>query len=215
VSVFAPATNEERGNAKQPPPRRYPAAILYGPVVLAARAPNPGFVRKLDLEHLQAALKPVLGDPVTWRLTDDPEVLLRPFYAYKEGEPYYLYLDPAAGRRVPHNMLVFRGVWTNAGQFHFSNDVGAVCEGTFEGTGVRWLGFRYDDAGHADVTIDDKKIATVDQYGPGRDLPFDWSHTGLGRGKHTIRLKIVASKSNASKDHYINVAGFESLGGED
>ena len=23
-----------------------------------------------------------------------------------------------------------------------------------------------------DVTIDDKKIATVDQYGPGRDLPF-------------------------------------------
>jgi DUF1680 family protein len=215
VSVFAAATTEVRGNAKQPPPRRYPAAILYGPVVLAARAPNPGFVRKLDLEHLPEAMKAVPGEPLTWRLTAEPEALLRPFYAYKEGEPYYLYVDPAAARRVPHNMLVYRGVWTNAGQFHFSNDVGAVCEGTFDGTGVRWLGFRYDDAGQADVTIDDKKIATVDQYGPGRDLPFDWSHTGLGRGKHTIRLTIAALKSGASKDHYINVAGFESLGGED
>ncbi|HKD35912.1 MAG TPA: beta-L-arabinofuranosidase domain-containing protein, partial [Pirellulales bacterium] len=127
--------------------KRYPAAILYGPVVMAARAPNPGFVRKLDLEHLADTLKPVPGEPLTWRLAADPEVLFRPFYAYKEGEPYYLYLDPAAGRRLPHNVLVYRGVWTNAGQFHFSNDVGAVCEGTFEGTGVRWLGYRFDDAG--------------------------------------------------------------------
>ncbi len=215
ASVLAARATDKHGDAKQTTPSRYPSAILYGPVVLAARSPNLGFVRKLDLQHLQEALEPVAGEPLTWRLASDPEVLLRPFYAYKEGEPYYLYLDPAAGRRRPHNMLVYRGVWTNAGQFHFSNDVGAICEGTFEGTGVRWLGYRFDDAGQADVAIDDKKIATVDQYGPGRDLPFDWTHVGLGRGKHTIRITIVASKSRASKDHFINVAGFEGLGDGD
>jgi uncharacterized protein len=193
----------------------YPAAILYGPVVLAARAPNAGFIRKLDLAHLDRSLAPAAGEALTWRLAADPDVLLRPFYAYREGEPYYLYLDPAAARRRPHNSLTYRGAWTNAGQFHYSNVVGATVDGIFEGTGIRWLGYRYDDAGQADVTIDDKPIAVVDQFGPGRDLPFDWSHTGLKPGKHTVRLTILDKKNPKSKDHFINVAGFEVLGDAD
>ena len=34
-----------------------------------------------------------MAKALTWRLAGDPAVLVRPFYAYKEGEPYYLYFD--------------------------------------------------------------------------------------------------------------------------
>jgi hypothetical protein len=193
----------------------YPAAVVYGPVVLAASAPNASFVRKLDLDHLDRSLTPVRGEPLTWRLAADPTVVLRPFYAYKEGQPYYLYLDPTAGRRRLHGSLVYHAAWNDAGGFHFTNVVGATVECAFEGPGIRWLGSRFDDAGQAEVTIDDKSVAIVDQYGPGRDLPFDWSHTGLKPGKHTIRLKVLEKKDPKSKDRYINISGFDVLGGAD
>jgi DUF1680 family protein len=210
----SPSKGEGRGEGAASA-HLYPAAILYGPVVLAARAPNAGFIRKLDLGQLDRSLTAVRGEQLSWRLVGEPEVLLRPFYAYKEGEPYYVYLDPAAASRRPHNSLSYRGAWTNAGQFHFSNVVGATVEGVFEGTGIRWLGYRYDDAGQAEVKIDDIPLAMVDQFAPGRDLPFDWSHTGLKPGKHTIRLTILDKKHPKSKDRFINIAGFEVLGSAD
>ena len=81
----------------------------------------------------------------------------------------------------------------------------------FEGAGIRWLGYRFDDAGWAEVQIDSNVVATVDQYGPGRDLPFDWSWRNLAPGPHTLRLRLLPEKTDASKDHYLNVAGFELL----
>ena len=84
------------------PKKDYPAAVLCGPVVLAARAADPGFVEKLDLKHLDRELTPAAGESLTWRLAGNPAMLLRPFYVYKEGEPYFLYLDPAAARYIPH-----------------------------------------------------------------------------------------------------------------
>ena len=76
--------------------KSYPAAIVYGPVVLAVRAADRSFVAKIDLDCLDRDLTPAAGEALTWRLARDPAVLARPFYAYKEGETYYLYLDPAA-----------------------------------------------------------------------------------------------------------------------
>jgi DUF1680 family protein len=193
------------------PGRVYPAAILYGPVVLAARADGAAFVEKLDLQHLEQALTPVAGDPLTWRLTADPAVLLRPFFAYEEGQPYYFYLDPAAARRVPFRAVTFRETWQEAGQFRYSNVVGATAEYTFEGTGIRWLGFRFDDGGRAEVRIDGTVVAVVSQYGLGRDLPFEWSQRDLKPGRHTIKLTLLEAKDPQSRDRFLNVAGFEIL----
>jgi uncharacterized protein len=190
----------------------YPTAILYGPVVLAARAPDARFVKRIDLKHLDRSLNPVAGETLTWRITSDPAVLLRPFYAYKEGEKYYLYLDPAAARHIRHDGPVTYGLhWNVAEQFHFTNVVGATAKVTFEGAGIRWLGFKFDDAGRAKVSIDGKPIAIVDQFGPGRGLPFNWTSKKLTPGKHTLRLKLLDEKTKESKDRYINVAGFEVL----
>ena len=135
----------------------------------------------------------------------------RPFYAYKEGEPYFLYLDPAAARYIPHKAVTYEMAWNDSPQFHFTNVVGATAECTFEGTGIRWNGFKFDDAGRAEVSLDDKVVAVVDQYGPGRDLPFEWSSPKLKPGKHTIRLKLLEKNTPPSKDRFINVAGFDIL----
>jgi hypothetical protein len=188
---------------------------MYGPVVLAASAPSAGFVRKLDLAQLDRSLSPTPDQPLIWRMATDPAVEFRPFYKYRAGQTYFLYLDPTAGRRILHGALTYQKAWNSAGQFHFTNVVGATAEATFEGTGVRWLGYKFDDAGQAEVTIDNKQVAVVDQYGAGRDLLFDWSHTGLKPGKHTIQLKLLETKNPKSKDHFINVAGFDLLGGDD
>ncbi len=189
----------------------YPSAILYGPVVLAARAPDAHFVEKLDLTQVDRELTRAEGESLTWRLKANPAVLMRPFSAYKEGEPYYLYIDPAAIWQIPPRSVTFHGRWNDSAQFRFTNAVGATAEATFEGTGIRWLGFRFDDAGRAAVLIDGKAVATVSQYGPGRDLPFDWSHKHLRPGRHTIKLTLLEEKDSASSGRYINVAGFEIL----
>ena len=135
---------------------------------------------------------------------------MRPFYAYKEGETYYLYLDPAAAgacRPKPSRSAS----WNDNPQLHFTNVVGATAECTFEGSGIRWRGFKFDDAGRAEVTIDGKVVAIVDQYDPGRGFAFEWSSPKLAPGKHTIRLKLLEEKTPQSKDRFINVAGFDIL----
>jgi hypothetical protein len=196
------------------PGRRYPAALLFGPVALAVRAPTAGFAEKIDLERPERSLTPACGESLTWRLAEDPAVLVRPFYAYKEGEPYFLYFDPAAANRIPHGALAYQGHWNSGGEFHWTNAVGATAECKFQGTGIRWLGFRFDDAGKAEVSIDGKVVAVVDQYGPGRSLPFEWAQKNLPPGSHSIRLRILADKAAASKDRCVNVAGFEASGGK-
>jgi len=79
------------------------------------------------------------------------------------------------------------------------------------GTGIRWLGYRFDDAGRAEARIDGKVVAVVDQYDPGRGLSFDWKIDGLSRGRHTIEITLLPEHSPASKDRFINIAGFEIL----
>jgi uncharacterized protein len=193
------------------PGSRYPAALLFGPVALAVRAASANFAVKIDLNHPEKSLTEARGEALTWRLAGDPAVLVRPFYAFKEGDPYYLYFDPAAANRISHRAVLYQGSWNDGAAFHFTNSVGATAECKFQGTGIRWLGFRFDDAGKAEVSIDGKVVATVDQFGPGRNLPFEWSQKHLTRGAHSIRLRLLSDKLPQSKDRFINVAGFEAL----
>ena len=192
-----------------------PAAAMYGPVVLAFEAPAARDLRHVDLKDPEHDLTRDAGRPLHYHLTSKASVTVRPFSSLGPGQRYYVYLDPRIGTRIPHMDLKFQGRWSNAGVFRFSNEVGATAEGEFEGKGVRWLGKRFNDAGNAEVTIDGKVVGVVDQYGPGRDLPFDWTMQGLAEGRHTIRLRILPEKPNHSTDRFINVAGFEVLNESD
>ncbi|MGC8640150.1 MAG: hypothetical protein ACP5XB_09775 [Isosphaeraceae bacterium] len=73
--------------------RAYPAAIMYGPVAMAVCSPRGNPAAKIDLGRLDRDLLPVDGEALVYRLAADHNVLVKPFYAFKEGEPYYLYLS--------------------------------------------------------------------------------------------------------------------------
>jgi hypothetical protein len=90
----------------------HPAAIMRGPVVLAVRSPEGPPHRRIDLAHLDDELVPSPGEALTYHVkhaahrvpateegagSADPTLLVRPFYTYREGEQYFMYLDPAAG----------------------------------------------------------------------------------------------------------------------
>ncbi len=199
------------------PVKPYPYAVLYGPTALALENTPEALkaIKQLTGEQLVSSLKRDSSHTLTFESSSNPSLKARPFYAYAEGESYLLYLDPTAPNRTGYRAFKYSDGWNDSGQFRFINRVGATVEAplevTKEGGGIRWLGFKYDDAGRAQVEIDGKVIEIVDQYGPGRDLPFDWRKTGLSVGKHTIRLTLLGDKNAAAKDRYINVAGFEVL----
>jgi len=197
--------------------RGLPAAIMYGPVVLAARgSTNPS--GEIDFRNLDSALVPSPGEPLTYHLASDSSVLFRPFYAFKEGEHYFIYLDPDANNRTlpGGNVVLGKGPdivcskgWQNAGLYYVSSNLNATATYSFEGTGIRWLGCRYDNAGKAQVKIDGQVVDVADQYGPGRDLPFHWERRGLSAGKHSIQITVMAEKTEASHGINVNLAGFE------
>jgi hypothetical protein len=134
-------------------------------------------------------------------------LLIRPFYSLKEAESYFLYLDP---NRYSHHFAQFVGDgWHESESFRYHDRPGASVTFAFEGTGVRWIGFRFDDAGTVAVRIDGEVVDTVDQYAPQRNVPFEWIKSGLSRGRHSLTLTILDQKPASSKGRFINVAGFE------
>jgi hypothetical protein len=86
-----------------------------------------------------------------------------------------------------------------------TKDVGTSLDAVFEGRSVTWNGWLFDDAGQAQVTIDGRTIAIVDQHGPTRGVPFQWQHNGLQSGKHSLGITLLPQKNAQSKDHWINV----------
>ena len=186
-----------------------PAMIVRGPVAMAVRSTggNPGdLLREPDLER---SLVASAGEPLTYRPRSGAELLVRPFYAFKQDERYSLYLDP---NRHSHREARFSGGgWKESEAFRFDDRPGDSAAFAFRGTGVRWIGFRFDDAGIADVRIDDRPVVKVDQYAPRRDEPFEWRSEKLSAGEHRITITVAESKPQASKGRFINIAGFEVL----
>jgi hypothetical protein len=188
----------------------YPIALLHGPVVLVLQAADTR-LPQLPWQDLAAALQPAPDDPLLYRIPSAPAAVVRPYYAIKEGEPYFIALDPAMRNRISYRAVRVSPNWNDTGSSRFINIVGATATVDFAGNGIRWLGYRYDDGGRGEVRIDGKLVATVDQYGPGRDLPFDWRATGLPNGKHTLTITLLADKAPASRDRYLSFTGFEIL----
>ncbi|HEX5052974.1 MAG TPA: beta-L-arabinofuranosidase domain-containing protein [Planctomycetota bacterium] len=189
-----------------------PAVLMQGPVALAVRGPAREAHALAEDDGVAERLLPVPGEPLTFHVRGADGLLVRPFQALREGEPYVLALDPALARRIDHREVTFSDGWNDAGRFRYGNVPGSTAAVVFEGTGIRWLGWCYDDAGRAEVRIDGEVVGVVDQYGPGRDLPFEWHHEGLAPGRHRLLLTILHEKSAASRDRFSNVAGFDVIG---
>ena len=87
---------------------------------------------------------------------------------------------------------------------------------SFKGTAVEWEGQRFEISGMAEVSIDGKKVDTIDQYSYNgvhvgrmdqREVTFRWSRSGLTKGQHTIKVRILPQKNPNSRGTDINIRG--------
>ena len=157
---------------------------------------------------LEQSLVPSDGEPLTYHAGIDADLLVRPFYAFKQGEPYYLYLDP---NRRSHRDAQFSGDgWRDPGLFASMTGQDRLGEvRSSHGTGIRWIGYRFDDAGIAELRVDGQAGRPGSTSTPQRGQPFDWRKEGLPAGRHLLTITILDEKPERSKGHFTNVAGFE------
>lgn len=74
--------------------QKYPAAITYGPVVMAIRSGEKYPDKLLEKPDPFADFIPVKGAPLNWHVKDIPDLLIMPYYAFKAQHKYIMYLDP-------------------------------------------------------------------------------------------------------------------------
>lgn len=191
---------------------KYPVAITYGPVVMAIRSGKEYPSELLEKENSFQDFVPVQGSPLNWHVKNKEELLIRPFYSFKEGERYILYFDPTVKNWIPHEELQLSGDWKRwIGDYYFSKEIGASIEAIFKGTGIRLHLVGSSNSGKCQVWIDDKLIDTIDEFRPEIETDFYKDYTGLHSGKHTTCIKVLGKKNEKSKDTYINLKMFEIL----
>ena len=187
----------------------WPFALCFGPVVLAFRDISRANMQALAVGEPGALLERVPGETLAWRMKNAPHVTARPFHSYREGESYTLYLDPTLPHRVACTDMKFTGAWSENGTFKFTREMGAAAEVEFEGIAVRLIAQRFDDAGRAELRLDGEVVDTLDLYGPGRGLSYEWRRDDLAPGSHTLRIVVTGEKSAESKDHFVNIIGLD------
>lgn len=185
----------------------FPAVLVRGPVVLVRPIRDsslPDEATKGSPESWLERSGPGLG----FRTTGPEEPLFVPYYSLGEGEPYVMYFDRPGGRPVAPSLATYRlpggGDWNSGGEMHYTAVVGSYLETTFVGNGVRWEFQLFDDAGIAEISIDNAVVDRVDLYNRERGVPAHWEKTGLRPGSHTLRIRATADKNPASSNTYIN-----------
>lgn len=100
------------------------------------------------------------------------------------------------------------GNWTDSPTLRAAAQKGDSVKVAFEGDSIEWRGNLFDDAGKARVSIDDREVDVVDQYGSKRGEPFVWKRDGLRPGRHTLRIEVSGEKTASSKGTWVNFAEF-------
>lgn len=122
-----------------------PAMLVRGPVTMAVRATGGNLNEILDKSDLERALIPSPGESFNFRPGTGADLLIRPFYALRAGEPDAIEPGP---NRHGHREATFRGeAWRDSESFRFKDRPGAPVEFRFHGAAVRWIGLRFDDGG--------------------------------------------------------------------
>jgi hypothetical protein len=192
-----------------------PAAVMPGPVTLAFRSPGGNPWAKFDFRDVKVNFAPHPAQPLNYHVAADADVLARPFDEFKEGEQYFMYLLPDLDQWGRPMRLASALNVLNTPRFSFTDGIGSTIEYPFNGRSIRWTGFRFEDGGQAEASIDGDVMGMVDQYGSahmpatppvGPSLPFEWEYKGLTPGHHRLRIRTLPGKNSASKGHRITVA---------
>jgi DUF1680 family protein len=188
----------------------YPKMLMYGPVAMAIRSANDDYpVELLKSNEPWKNFTVVPGEANTWHMDSGNNFLVRPFYDFKEKEPYVILLDTAVKNRVGSHNITIAGDWHLF--YRFSNDTNASVTAKFRGRGFKFIGTRNNDAGKFSVMLDGKDMGEVDQYGKVRGEPFTYELNGLRDGDHTVTIKVLGKKNKDSKGDIINYSTIEKI----
>ncbi|MBN1900160.1 glycoside hydrolase family 127 protein, partial [Candidatus Sumerlaeota bacterium] len=182
----------------------YPAALVCGPVVLATGTSGTSPANRIDLDNIRESLVPVPGEPLHFQTRTLPILMAKPFYEFREGERYFMYLDPKWTNKISPHHFQFNGKWI----WGTTEEAGAWAECLFEGHGLRWSGDCSEKGGRAQITLDGKDIAVIDQKGKGEK--FLWEKSDPSPGKHLLRFTHIAG-GNPDSPTSIHIGTLETL----
>jgi hypothetical protein len=126
----------------------------------------------------------------------------------------------SAQERIEENnplAVTFRGTWhrtittANSGFTAMtSTEPGAQAILTFNGTGVRWLGFRDEWSGIAAVFLDGALLRTIDTYAtPAAYQAESFAFRGFPPGTHTLVIQVLNVHGPSSPQAWVSVDAFE------
>jgi hypothetical protein len=91
-------------------------------------------------------------------------------------------------------------------------DNGARATFSFDGTGVRWIGYRDEWSGIGRVYLDGALVAVVDAYVPtSAAQAVLFTTSGLARGAHTLAVEATHERNEAAKQRWVWVDAFDVL----
>lgn len=110
---------------------------------------------------------------------------------------------------VAYGWRVATSAEARGGSYATERRAGATATFAFSGTRVTWVTMAGPTQGTATVRIDGARRGTFDQY--ARETRFDVERrfTGLGGGRHEIKIRVLGERSARARDTLVAVDGFE------
>jgi len=110
-------------------------------------------------------------------------------------------------------VISYWGDWTGGRQFDkaangtvtFSNRRGDWFRFVFEGSDVTWFYTKALNRGRAEVFLDGASRGVVDLYSRATVWQARAVYTGLGRGMHTLEVRVLGEKDPAATDSFVDV----------
>lgn len=97
---------------------------------------------------------------------------------------------------------------------HYSETTGSVATFTFTGTQARYYGFKRNDLGYAEISVDDVVKASVDCYSSSAIYDTMLYETPvLASGTHTLKIKVTGTKNASSSGTEVICDAFEYTSG--
>jgi len=117
----------------------------------------------------------------------------------------------AAPASANSSAYTYAGTWYGSAPEQWSKTGGATATAPFTvaagGGTVSWTGFRAPNHGRGAVSVDGGPETTVDLYRSSRLNTTVWTSANLAAGQHTMRVRVVASKSTQASDSWVSITG--------
>jgi hypothetical protein len=110
-------------------------------------------------------------------------------------------------------LINYTGAWLHDRQFKqassgsitYSNQPGDSFKLFFSGTAIEYVYTKALNRGTAEVWIDRKKLAAIDQYAPSIEWQQRTVFSGLASGPHTIEVRVTGERNPGSSGLYVDL----------